>query len=854
MSEKIKETRLFKMHNHLMHTIIFKQSGSLEKALSELIMNSIDANSTRIDIDFNSKKNTFTIVDDGKGFTKEEEIESFFDTLGTPHKDGDAKFGRFRIGRTQIFAYASTVWRSGTFRMTVDFLNDNTDGLSYTLERNLPFQKGCIINGSVYDSSKINSINSIECTLDDIFSHYFPYSDIPIYVNSELKIHPNSQCDWDIQTENAYYKFNDYRGAYIYNMGAFVKSYDGSYFGTGVDIVTKKALDINFARNDIILYSCGVFKEISKEIQDYVNKNRLKRKKLSLDEKKYFFNQFITREIEYHQIRSVKIFTDVFEKDFSLEDLVKAKRVTFSDGKSGKLAEMVHEDKVALVFNANYSYISNQKSFPDFIKSIWNMYDFLLKECKKEHPSYKLLKSDRELLGGQQYNSNIKDFESSYSLKHTIIETSQLTSKEVYLLKALRRLNDIFFKEYKKFFNCKKRKIVFGESLASNAWTDGVSYIAINKKFIPLSEFGIKFFDYMLKLIIHEYCHNDFTINEHPHNQEFYKLYHDITIKGGFNELKDGLILNISNLPKRASLVYHNDLERNGITAPKKLKQELSHIQESIENDNIESILKSFGKSYWENDNTFEDYIQELFLSPHGDDNLLYRYILTKNKILTALIKNDSFSKSVLFTKIDNMGNFVDFIIANLFKIYNSHTLSSIIKNINLLIDSYNSRDRDYNIEEEIKKELKEPLDYRKALKFIYKKNRGSHSSNKKGFHFCIVGSDTYNRLENLYKESNPNLFEKLEVNHSLKEKLDALKGKATLYLNVKESKGHNDSRHILTEAKDILSDINNSYIISEFDYQSFKSLGYTEHLRTLHLMSFFEYMDIEDSSSKNLQ
>ncbi len=281
------ETREFKMHSNLMHTIIYKQSGSLEKALTELIMNSSDADSTRIDIDFDSEERIFSITDDGKGFTTEKEIEDFFDTLGTPHQDGDAKFGRFRIGRTQIFAYASTVWRSGTFRMSVDLLNDNSKKTSYKLERDLPFQKGCIITATAYSGLNPNSFDSsLSMVIDNIFSDYFPYSDIPIYINSELKIHSNSQCDWDMQTENAYYKFNDYRGAYIYNMGAFVKSYDGSYFGTGVDIVTKKALDINFARNDIILYSCGVYKEITKEIQDYVNTNRLKRKKLSLDEKK----------------------------------------------------------------------------------------------------------------------------------------------------------------------------------------------------------------------------------------------------------------------------------------------------------------------------------------------------------------------------------------------------------------------------------------------------------------------------------------------------------------------------------------------------------------------------------------
>lgn len=839
------EIREFKMHSNLMHTIIYKQSGSLEKALSELIMNSNDANSTRIDIDFNSKKNTFTITDDGKGFTKEEEIESFFDTLGTPHKEGDAKFGRFRIGRTQIFAYASTVWRSGTFKMTVDLLNDNTDGLSYTLERNLPFQKGCIINGSIYDSSKINSINSIECTLDDIFSHDFPYSDIPIYVNSELKVNSNSKCNWDMETENAYYKFNNYRGANIYNMGAFVKSYDGSYFGTGVDIVTKKALDINFARNDIILYNCKVFKEISKEVKEYVNKNQLKKNKLSLDEKKYFFNQFLTREIEYHEIRSVKIFVDVFEKDFSLEEFIKAKRVTFSDGKSGKLAEMVHEDKVALVFNANYSYISNQKSFPDFIKSIWETYDFLLKQYSKEHPSYKLLKSDRQLLGGQQYYSNIKDFESSYSLKHSIIETSQLTSKEVYLLKALRRLNDIFFKEYGKFFNTKKRKIVFGESLASNAWTDGISYIAINKKFIPLAEFGTKFFDYMLKLIIHEYCHNDFTINEHPHNQEFYKLYHDITIKGGFNELKDGLILNISNLPKRASLVYHNDLERNGIKAPKKLKQEHSNIQEYLEDEVVKTFLRHFIDDNWRGITyTFEEYIQGLFIYPNKDNEILNNYILTKNKILTSICSNDTIEAKEIFIKIDNINNFVDFIIANVYQTYHTHTITGILKNINSLVDSYINRDKEYNIEAELKKEIKETLDYRKALKFIYSISKNYYSFKESGYYFCIVKKETYTRLRNLYKNTYPTFFEffqEFEINDELKNKLDLLKDKALEYLEIRKAKDYNSSRDILNEAKELFGGSIN-YIITEDDYLVFEKLGYVEHLKTLYLISCFEY------------
>lgn len=831
------ETRKFKMHNNLIHTIIFKQSGSVEKAITELLMNSIDANSTKIDISYDTDNNSFVIADDGKGFTTDEEIEAFFDTLGTPHKNGDAKFGRFRIGRTQIFAYASTVWRSGTYKMSVDFLGDSDENeLGYKLEKNLPFQKGCIITGNRYSGKQLgqNMIDSLSMIFRTVLNEYFPYSDIPIYLNSELKITANNQCQWDLETDNAYYKFNNYRGAVIYNMGAFVKSYDGSYFGTGVDVITKKALDINFARNDIILYNCKVFKEISTEIKDYVNKTALKKNKLNQEEKRFIFNQFINGELEYHQVRNIKLFTDVFEKDFSFEEFVKAKRVTFSDGKSGKLAERVHESKTALVFNANFSYLFGNNDFGEFIRILWDLI-CSTNGINKDHPSYNLFLEDRETINKQKCIGNIKSFESSFSTKHEILETFQLTKKEQILLKSIRRLNDIFYKEYQKILNTKKRKVVFGDSLVSNAWTDGTSYIAINKKFIPIFDYGIKSFDYILKLIIHEYCHNDFTINEHPHNQEFYKMYHDITINGGFKELKDGLIDNISNLPKRASLVYHNDLESNNINAPKKLKQELSHIQDNQDNQEIEFFLSSFSDYFWkETDRTFEDFIQEHFIMLENDLKVLQKYTLTKNKILETLTNNESFDTRDLFIKIDNINNFIDFIIANLVKRFKTKTLAGIIKNIDSLIEEYNKRDRDYNIEEEIRKELKEHIDYRKALKFIYKNTKAysylRHSAND--FHFCIVENNIYNRLKEEYEVHHPTLFEKINIDKNLKEKLDLLKDKVKKYDDIGIAK-HEE----LKEIKSTLPTIKT--IISNDDYLAFEALGYIDCLKKVKHLSY---------------
>jgi len=95
------ERRQFKMHEALLYSVIQKQAGSLAKAGLEGTMNSVDAGATRVDITCDGT--TVVIADDGRGFTSAREIEEFFETFGTPHAEGDAKFGFFRMGRGHFF-------------------------------------------------------------------------------------------------------------------------------------------------------------------------------------------------------------------------------------------------------------------------------------------------------------------------------------------------------------------------------------------------------------------------------------------------------------------------------------------------------------------------------------------------------------------------------------------------------------------------------------------------------------------------------------------------------------------------------------------------------------------------------
>lgn len=137
------ETRQLTLHPLAIHTFIKAQAGSLGKALSEAVMNSVDAFADRVEIDV--RPNRFVIKDNGQGFQNKEEIAAWFETLGFPHDEGNHRtFGKFGMGRAQMWAFARTTWRSNEFIMDVDV---QTKGLDYSLTLSANSVKGTIIEG-----------------------------------------------------------------------------------------------------------------------------------------------------------------------------------------------------------------------------------------------------------------------------------------------------------------------------------------------------------------------------------------------------------------------------------------------------------------------------------------------------------------------------------------------------------------------------------------------------------------------------------------------------------------------------------------------------------------------------------
>lgn len=144
----------FKLHPSVIYSIIREQAGSPEKALAELVMNSIDAGAQNIHLDLTAEK--FCIKDDGLGFKSLDEIEMFFGKFGTPHQKNDSAYGQFRLGRGQCFSLSKTEWRSGQFGMSVDLACvGKTETHGYQLHEFADHVQGCVISGEFYESLHI---------------------------------------------------------------------------------------------------------------------------------------------------------------------------------------------------------------------------------------------------------------------------------------------------------------------------------------------------------------------------------------------------------------------------------------------------------------------------------------------------------------------------------------------------------------------------------------------------------------------------------------------------------------------------------------------------------------------------
>jgi len=537
------EQRSIKAGSQLIFHMIYSQAGSLEKALAEYVMNSADAGATEASLDLDP--NGFTFSDDGNGFKSRAEIEEFFEQLAFNHVDGDRKFWVYGLGRAQSFAWAATKWRTGEFLMDVDIKHR---GLDYLLTSNLGKVGGCKIEGQFYELLLPSDIENVRRNLVELVQ----YAPIPVRINGAVVNKDPENEKWDLETDDAYIRLRATGDLLVYNQGILAKKFSGREYGTGGTVVSKNALTLNVARNDILLTKCKVWPRIRKHLIDVGAEKTKKNTKLRDHERQFLASRLVTNEETYDKACDIRFIPDIKGRMMSLEQLAKHKCFTIAPEAGSRVGERVLEQKLALVLDPTVLelfHCDTAQELADWLREM---------SAYPRRPTW-----SRIDLASQPF----EQFEDLISETHVLLESSVLNVKERAALTALTgaanwKLSMNLFREIG-LQERQNRILHAGSSESADAWTDGKTMIAINRPLLKLADRGVTGFIDLMNLLAHEYTHDESDVASHEHDHDFYQSYHDLTSIHGPGGL--------SSMALKAATAYAGMIQREG--------KKLSHSQ-----------------------------------------------------------------------------------------------------------------------------------------------------------------------------------------------------------------------------------------------------------------------------------
>ncbi|WP_196223179.1 ATP-binding protein [Roseibium sp. RKSG952] len=531
------ERRQLTMHPKILWDIIRRQAGSPGKAVLEGVMNSIDAGATRCDLELTTKK--FKISDDGKGFVNDEEISLFFETFGHPHVEGDATYGRFRMGRGQIFAFGRNRWTTNEFRMNVDLqpqMNDSRQdyGLGYDFKKVEEKKPGCHIEVDLYKELSPFEFESMRREIAD----YVMFAQIPITLNGEVISKKPEDQKWDFETEDAYCKFKASGNLSVYNLGVLVRGYSSYEMGTGGIVVAKKKLDVNFARNDI-QSDCKVFQRIKRFVKQQSGEKIAKKPSLNDAERESAVRSIISGEKSLENAYGLRLLTDVTGSQLPFSSLsrigVNYCGTLTSAPKSDRLGETVHTRKMALV-------LADQTLDRFGVDSVADLIGKLKMIVARDMGERSSLQRDLDEIKV----ADIGEFGKFISRHHEPIADKELNKAELMAIKAIRAGGSSMYYEGIRIDRDRAvpvfrtgnhtpsgwdgRNIQVGVSDTADGWTNGTENIWVNRALLPLVKQGVKGSLKLAALLLHEYLHEEPSTGTHDHGVEFYERFHDLAI------------------------------------------------------------------------------------------------------------------------------------------------------------------------------------------------------------------------------------------------------------------------------------------------------------------------------------
>lgn len=410
--------RKFQATEGLLHDVMRKQSGVIEKAYLEALMNSVDANATEFQISISEDKTVIT--DNGDSMTKEE-VETYFEQFGLKDSDiQDKEFGKFRMGRGQIFNFGTNIWRAKENYMVVDLDNDqtevslphctdqsdqsiielnnsdfytlDTEGLSYALLDAEEYVSGLEIEVLHY-----NPLDDVEDTVKEFkkLAKYVSWlHDIEVVVNGEEVYNEPEVIE---ETELAYYASVEESmrtNSPVYNKGAYVD--DFNLGPRSIEVITKSDLDVTLDRTDI-LDSDQYWQDIKEEHRSVTAFALIEDEELTQRETKWLVKRAADSRPILESIKDKPLFQSIDGDYYTLEE-INNKKIGFADMDDSVAEEAMSRGGVTMIREGMQDSINelissnNQEASNIEVKNYKDIVDQELKFEMKETPDHKLSK------------------------------------------------------------------------------------------------------------------------------------------------------------------------------------------------------------------------------------------------------------------------------------------------------------------------------------------------------------------------------------------------------------------------------------------------------------------------------
>ncbi len=479
------ERRDFKAGKELISLMMKYQGTDLRKAISEVVQNSIDADSANINITIT--KDYISVIDDGSGMT-EEIIRNEFETIGDSTKrDDETKIGFFGIGILQMMQYGRITIESLFNKIEIDV---RKNGLSYTLDKLDKKVDGTNSYVELYDGMESYRVSGICRQLERTF--YMVKS--KVFINKKL-IEP----DYKIIEQNEIFeafklKDSSYGGTYggsLYAMGIYVKD-SHSIFNVSYNV--KKKIETNFARNDFV--ESNRKKRFIRFIQEIEERHIKKRNKFGPDLAKIIVDKFMAGDISLDTIKDKELILLANGKRVSINVLKSYDDIYFAKGGS-KLADRA----------LRRGYLVVDKRFERAINRIAGTegYEVFRISMREELPAEVLTDKGEKMVDINELFKHLKS-----QVKRTLFYAAKFLNDYVFEGQPVRELK------------------LMKASKELNGWTDGSTYITINMKFFMDAKIYESTMAQIYRFLCHEYAHTDESKNSNEHEFEFYERFHKI--------------------------------------------------------------------------------------------------------------------------------------------------------------------------------------------------------------------------------------------------------------------------------------------------------------------------------------